>query len=75
MVIRWLHEHTEICIELRVHLYMYIAPGKVRTFNQIQKVPVDLMPSVESVPMCNMGGFWVLFVSGLGHQASAPISS
>lgn len=57
MVIRWLHEHPEICIELRVHLYMYIAPGKVHIFNQIQKVSVNLMPSVESVPMCNVGGF------------------
>ena len=37
MVIRWLHAHTEICIELCMCLYMYISPGKVHVFNQITK--------------------------------------
>lgn len=37
MVIRWLHAHTEICIELCMCLYLYISPGKVHIFNQITK--------------------------------------
>lgn len=37
MVIRWLHAHTEICIELCMCLYLYISPGKMHIFNQITK--------------------------------------